>query len=72
VGVNDKRADFHSKRFLVGCTVSGLGEPLHRSPFAESDDVGFGRGDGARWGDEDGERQRYAEMALEEAEHGRG
>ncbi len=68
-GVDEKWTDFQSQRLLIGCGGAGLGEPLHCGPFAESDDVGFGRG-GAGLSDEDGECQRCMEMALEDAEHG--
>lgn len=68
--VDEKWADFQSKRFFIGWV--GLGGPLHCGPFAEGDEVRLGRGDGACLSDENGERQSRVEMPLEDAEHTRG
>jgi len=68
-GVDEKRADFQSERLFVGCAGTGLGKPLHGGPFAESDNVRSGRGDGACLSDEDGERQCYGETRSRDADH---
>lgn len=72
VSIDEKSADFQSKRLFSGCAGAGLREPLDGGPFAERDDMGFGRGDGARLKQDDDERQQCVEATLPEADHGRG